>query len=249
MRTICLGAHQGAQNKAMFASFESTRHDAPLPFTSGCITQIWKVDPQHPESQIVSLAGKVLSRGGVIIYPTETLYGLGGNPKLPAVVERIFRIKGRELSKPLPLIASSLEAVYRAVAEWPISAEKLSRAFWPGPLTLVLRAAPHILPVIHGNTGRIAIRVSSHPVAQALASKAGGLLIATSANQANQRAYQTPSEMPGEFLALVDGLIDAGQCGGSAGSLPSTIVDVSALGPRLIRAGCIPWEKLLGAVL
>jgi L-threonylcarbamoyladenylate synthase len=232
----------------MLASFESTRHDTLEPFRSGCTTQIWKFDSQHPESRIVSLAGTVLSREGVIVYPTETFYGLGGDPKLPTVAERIFRIKGRELSKPLPLIASSLEAVYRAVAKWPISAEKLSRAFWPGPLTLVLRAAPHILSLIHGNTGRIAIRVSSHPVAQALAAEAGGLLIATSANQANHRAYQTASEMPGEFLALVDGLIDAGQCGGSAGGLPSTIVDASALAPRLIRAGCIPWEKVLGAV-
>jgi len=206
---------------------------------------VWKIDPQHPESPIVSLAGKLLSRGGVIVYPTETLYGLGGNPKLPVVAERVYRIKGRELSKPLPLIASNLDAVYQAVAEWPIMAERLSRAFWPGPLTLVLQAAPHILPLIHGNTGKIAIRISSHPVAQALATEAGGLLIATSANQAHQRAYQTLSEMPVEFLAQVDGLIDAGRCGGSSGSLPSTIVDASALGPRLIRAGCIPWEKLL----
>ena len=221
----------------MFASFESTRHDAPLAFTSGCITQIWKVDPQHPESQIVSLAGKVLSRGGVIIYPTETFYGLGGNPKLPAVVERIFRIKGREFSKPLPLIASNLEAVYRAVAEWPMSAERLARAFWPGPLTLVLRAA-RIFCHVHGDTGKIAIRVSSHPVSQALAAKAGGLLIATSANQAGQRAYRTPTEMPGEFLALVDGLIDAGPMRRKlAGSLPSTIVDVSLL-PLGVH-GCI----------
>jgi L-threonylcarbamoyladenylate synthase len=232
----------------MLASFESTRHDVQEPSTSDCTAQIWKVDPQHPEPRIVSLVGKVLSRGGVIVYPTETLYGLGGDPKLPTVVERIFRIKGRELSNPLPLIASSLEAVYGAVAEWPISAEKLSRAFWPGALTLVLRAAPHILSLIHGNTGRIAIRVSSHPVAQALAAEVGGLLIATSANQANQQACQTASEMPGEFLALVDGLIDGGQCGRTEGSLPSTIVDLSAVDPRMIRAGSIPWERLLGAV-
>jgi L-threonylcarbamoyladenylate synthase len=246
--TTCLGAPQGAQDSVMPASPESTQHNAPEPLLLGSITQIWKVDPQHPEPRIIGLAGKLLSRGGVIVYPTETLYGLGGNPQVPEVAERIFGIKGRELRKPLPLIASSLEAVHQAIAEWPFSAEKLSRAFWPGPLTLVLRAAPHIRPLIHGNTGRIAIRVSSHPVAQALATEAGGLLIATSANQANQRPYQRPSELPGEFLALVDALIDAGPCGGTLRGHPSTVVDVSTVGPRLIRAGCIPWEMVLGAM-
>jgi L-threonylcarbamoyladenylate synthase len=262
----------------MFASFQPTRHKAPEPcpenppdppfpkggkggfdgltefprdikdFKFGCKPLIWKVDPQHPEPRIIRFAGRLLSRGGVIVYPTETLYGLGGNPQLTEVVERIYRIKGRELSKPLPLIASSLDPVSQAIAEWPISAERLSRAFWPGPLTLVLRAAPHILPLIHGNTGKIAIRVSSHAVARALAAEAGGLLIATSANLAHQRPCQTPSEMPEEFLAQIDSLIDGGPSAGSSESLPSTIVDASGLAPRLIREGCIPWEKVLGAM-
>jgi L-threonylcarbamoyladenylate synthase len=232
----------------MFAGFESTPNDGIEPFATGCMPSVWRVDPQHPALPTISLAGKLLSRGGVIVYPTETLYALGGNPELPEVAERIYRIKGRELSKPLPLIASNLEAVHRAVAEWPISAETLSCTFWPGPLSLVLRAAPHILPSIHGNTGRIAIRVSSHGVARALAAEAGGLLIATSANPAHQRACQTPSEMPEEFLLQLDGIIDAGPSGGSLESLPSTIVDVSGLGPRLIRAGCIPWEELIQVI-
>jgi L-threonylcarbamoyladenylate synthase len=183
--------------------------------------------------------------GGVIVYPTETLYGLGGNPQLPEVPERVYRIKGRELSKPLPLIASNIEAVRQAVADWPISAEKLSRSFWPGPLTLVLQAASHILPPVHGNTGKIAIRISSHAVARALAAEAGGLLIATSANLAHQRACRTPSEMPYEFLAQIDALMDAGPSGGGLESLPSSIVDVSGFTPRLIRGGCIPWEDVL----
>ena len=209
---------------------------------------IWTVDPGHPEPELLGLAGEVVSRGGVIVYPTETFYGLGGNPELPSAVQRVFRIKGREFNKPLPLIAANLETVYRAVAEWPMLAERLAQAFWPGPLTLILRAGAHILPQIHGNTGKIGIRISSHPVSQALATEAGGLLIATSANPAHQRAYQAPSEMPVEFLALVDGLIDAGPSGGACGNLPSTIVDASGSSARLVRAGCIPWEKVLEVV-
>jgi L-threonylcarbamoyladenylate synthase len=211
-------------------------------------TELWKIDPQHPDAESLRLAGEVLSRGGVVIYPTETFYGLGANPKLPLAVKRVFRIKGREFSKPLPLIASNLEAVYGAVAEWPILAERLAMALWPGPLTLILRAAPHILPRVHGATGKIGIRISSHPVARGLARAAGGLLTATSANQAHQRAFQTPSEMPTEFLSLVDGLVDAGPSRGGRGQLPSTILDAGTFPPRLIRAGCIPWEKVLEVI-
>jgi L-threonylcarbamoyladenylate synthase len=184
----------------------------------------------------------------VIIYPTETFYGLGANPKLPLAVERIYRIKGREFVKPLPLIASNLEAVYGAVAAWPMPAERLAQAFWPGPLTLILPAAAHMAPQVHGATGKIGIRVSSHPVAQALATGAGGLLTATSANRAHQRAFQEPSEISTDFLALVDGLVDAGPSGADRGQLPSTIVDVSVFPPRLIRAGCISWEQVLQAI-
>ena len=205
---------------------------------------IWRVDPQYPEGQTISLAGKVLGQGGVVVYPTETFYGLGGNPTLQRAVERIYRIKGRAFSKPLPLIASNLEAVYRAVAEWPKIAERLAQTFWPGPLTLILGAASSLLPLVHAGTGKVAIRISSHPVSQALASETGGLLIATSANRSGQQAYRTPMEIPGELLAEVDGLIDAGPTGGAFADLASTIVDLSSAAPLLVRAGCIPWERV-----
>ncbi len=194
------------------------------------------------------LAGEVLNQGGVVIYPTETFYGLGANPRLPLAVERIYRIKGRDFHKPLPLIAANLEAVYGAVREWSMTAERLARSFWPGPLTLVLPAAADILSQVHGGTGRIGIRISSHPVAKALANRGGGLVTATSANPAHRQGFQRPSEIPAEFLALVDGLVDAGPSGGDSGSLPSTIVDAGVFPPQLIRAGCIPWERVMQAI-
>jgi len=205
---------------------------------------IWRIDPQYPESQTINRAGKILDQGGVIVYPTETFYGLGGNPTLQQAVERIYRIKGRAFDKPLPLIASNLEAVYRVVAEWPKSAERLAQTFWPGPLTLILGAAPSLVPRVHAGTGRIAIRISSHPVSQALASEIGGLLIATSANRSGQQAYRIPMEIPEGLLAEVDGLIDAGSTGEAFANLASTIVDLSSAAPRLIRPGCIPWEQV-----
>jgi L-threonylcarbamoyladenylate synthase len=211
-------------------------------------TIIWRVDPQRPEPEFLRLAGELLNQGGVILFPTETFYGIGANPRLPLAVERIYRIKGREFNKPLPLIAANLEAVYGAVREWSMTAERLAQSFWPGPLTLVLPAAADILPQVHGGTGKIGIRISSHPVAQALATGGGGLVTSTSANQAHQQAFRAPSEIPAGFLALVDGLIDAGPSGGDRGSLPSTVVDAGVFPPELIRAGCIPWERLMQAI-
>ena len=207
-------------------------------------TRIWQVDPECPDAPTIRCVGELLSRGGVVIYPTETYYGLGGNPGLSAALERIYRIKGRAFNKPLPLIAADREAVYRAVAEWPPVAERLAEAFWPGPLTLILRAASSVLALLHAQTGKVAVRISSHPVAQALAGEIGGLVTATSANESGQQACRTPTEIPEELLAQVDGLIDAGPSGLEGADLPSTILDVSAAVPLLVRPGCIPWERL-----
>ena len=203
-----------------------------------------QVDPQHPDERVIHSAGELLARGGVVIYPTETYYGLGGHPGLLSAIERIYKIKGRAFTKPLPLIASDLEAVFRAAAEWPPVARRLAEVFWPGPLTLILDAASSLLPLLHAHSGKVAVRISSHPVAQALARAIGGLLTATSANQSGQRACRTPVEIPEELLVHVDGFLDAGTLGAGSVGLPSTIVDLSAAVPRLVRPGCIPWERV-----
>ena len=202
---------------------------------------MWRVDPRNPGEEAVECASLLLRKGGVVIFPTETFYGLGGCPGLENTIERIYRIKGRMLDKPLPLIAAGMGDVRRAAAEWPAAAERLARVFWPGPLTLVLLAAPDLPPVLHARTGKIAVRVSSHPVAQALASGAGGLLISTSANLANQPPQTDTGDLASSLLAQVDGMIDAGSVPGGA---PSTIVDISTPLPRLVRSGCVSWESI-----
>lgn len=184
-----------------------------------------------------------VSRGGVIVYPTETFYGLGGHPKIERAVERIYRIKGRETGKALPLIASDLAAARSAVATWPEMADRLAAAFWPGPLALLLPAAPSFPPSLHAGTGHLAIRVSSHPMAQELAERAGGLLIATSANRSGEPACRRVEDLPPEFIARVDGVLDAGEL---PGGLPSTLVAVTPFGVTLVRAGCISFEDVLG---
>jgi len=204
----------------------------------------WQVDPQRPDQHASDAAGVLLSQGGIVVYPTETYYGLGGHPGLLSAIERIYAIKGRAAVKPLPLIAADLEAVYRAVAEWRPVASELANVFWPGPLTRILNAAPSLLPLLHAHTGKVAVRISSHPVARALARAIGGLLTATSANQSGQRACRTVSEMPEELVARVDGFLAAGTLGEGARDLPSPIIDLSTAVPRLVRPGCIAWERV-----
>lgn len=190
---------------------------------------------------VIDSAGRIIRRGGVVIFPTETCYGLGGDPLQATAVERIYQLKGRAQSKPLPLIAADLSHVLRAVDDWPPLADHLARVFWPGPLTLVLPAAPLLPSALHAHTGTIAIRISSHPVARTLADSAGGLLISTSANASGEPTCKDLQELAAPFMAQVDGILDAGRLGEH---LPSTIVDVSGSEPVLLRAGPISWPEI-----
>jgi L-threonylcarbamoyladenylate synthase len=209
------------------------------------------------EADAITRAAQVVRNGGVIIYPTETFYGLGGHPGQPAAIEKIYRIKGREFTNPLPLIAADASVVRKVAAAWSDEAEKLARAFWPGPLTLVIPVEDFTLstsgssenlllsPLVHAHTGKIAVRVSSHPVATALASEVGGFLISTSANFSGEQPYTDSCRIPVALLDAVDGLLDAGTL---PGRMPSTIVDVSSGPPRLVRPGCLSWEKVQAAL-
>lgn len=189
-------------------------------------------------------AASCVKRGGIIVYPTETFYGLGGDPFRETVVQRIFSAKGRDSAKPLPLIAADMVSALRAAASWPWTADTLARAFWPGPVTLVVCAAPEIPEAVHASTGKIALRVSSHRVARLLASAAGGLLISTSANLSDTLPAHDVEHVSPVLLSLVDGILDAGPIEPCSGGLPSTIVDVAGEVPRLVREGCVPWKDI-----
>ena len=185
-------------------------------------------------------ASALLRQGGLVIYPTETFYALGAIP-VPGTVERIFGLKGRSFTKPLPLIASNRNAVMGVVSEWSDAAEQLARDFWPGPLTLVLPSNSTLPATIHAGSGKVALRISPHPVAFRLAESAGGLLISTSANIAGQPPPNDPATIPEELLDGVDGFVESGNL---AGGFPSTIVDVTVQPPEEIRAGQIGWNEI-----
>jgi L-threonylcarbamoyladenylate synthase len=195
----------------------------------------------QPQEAVLCPAAALIRQGGVLIYPTETFYGLGADPRREGAVARIFEIKGRVSSKPLPLIAADLDSVLSVVSQWPHRAELLARAFWPGPLTLILHASDRLPQWLHAGTGKIALRISPHPVAGALSHLAGGLLISTSANPSQEPPHADPDRIPVPFLAKVDGLLHAGRL---PGGLPSTIVDLSNDAPLLLRRGQVPWDRI-----
>ncbi|MEM5789080.1 MAG: L-threonylcarbamoyladenylate synthase, partial [Syntrophobacteraceae bacterium] len=168
----------------------------------------------------------------------------GGTPLCTGVVDKVFAVKGRGPEKPLPLIASSREAALSAVSEWPVLANVLAETFWPGPLSLLLPVSSSIPSELHRGTGKVAIRISSHPVATLLAFSAGGILISTSANRSGEPPAFRPDEISREILERVDGFLDAGIL---SGGLPSTIVDVALSRPRLVRAGALEWDLIARA--
>jgi L-threonylcarbamoyladenylate synthase len=196
------------------------------------------IDPDAPAREAIARAGEVLRGSGVVAYPTETFYALGARAADPAACERIFLLKGREEGKPLPLIAADLEQVLLVAAELPDCLSRLAARFWPGPLTLVLRAG---LP---GWTS-LAVRVSSCPAARELARAAGGPITATSANRSGQPPARTADQVEAAFAACappLDLILDGGA---TPGGLPSTIVDLTGGEPRLLRAGPIDFQQVV----
>jgi L-threonylcarbamoyladenylate synthase len=183
-----------------------------------------------------------LRQGGVVAYPTETFYGLAVDPCLPAAVEALFDLKGRDARHATPLIACSLEDVVRFCGPLNAASAALAAAFWPGPLSLVLEAPTRLTPAVHAGRGTVAIRVPAHIVARALAAAWGGPLTATSANRSGAPPARTIGDMgrlTGDERVLS---IDGGETPGGA---PSTIVDARVEPPVLVRDGAIAWNRVL----
>jgi L-threonylcarbamoyladenylate synthase len=194
----------------------------------------------------VARAAAAIARGDVVAYPTETFYGLAADPRNADAIERVFIAKGRRSEEPLPLIASDIEHVERWFGALAPHAAALAHRFWPGPLTLVLPLSSERFSTFPTNltAGRanIAVRVPAHPLARALALAAGGAITSTSANPSGTPPASTADEVLatlGDRIALI---LDGGPTPGGA---PSTIIDVQELRPTLVRAGVLPWERVL----
>lgn len=203
-----------------------------------------RVSAAAPDRELIERAASMLREGKIAAIPTDTLYGLAADPFDPMAVARLFTIKNREVDRAIPLIGGSAAQVERALGDPGALARTLAHRFWPGPLTLVVRAPATLTPDVSGGSGTVGVRVPAHDVARALCDAAGGLLTATSANISGQPATADPDVVASELGARLDLLVDAGR---TPGGPPSTIVDVTGAEPRLIRAGAIAWDAVLAA--
>ena len=192
--------------------------------------------------EAISRAAQIVRAGGVVAYPTDTLYALAADPRNGEAIERLFAIKGRSGDQPIPLIASDIAQVEEQGGELGDLGRRLAVAFWPGPLTLVIPARPAITHGVHAGTGRVAVRVPAEEVARALASACGAPITSTSANLSRAPAPRLDEDVRAELGDRIDAILDGGP---TPGGLPSTIVDATGAIPALVRAGVVPWERVL----
>jgi L-threonylcarbamoyladenylate synthase len=196
---------------------------------------------ERPERAVVAAAVDVLRSGGIVAYATDTLYGLAADPRSEAAVERLFDLKGRSEHAPIPLIAADSGQAF-ATGRFDDLARRLARAFWPGPLTLVVPVDTRIAPRILAGGSTIAIRVPAHAVARALARELGSPITSTSANLSGRPAPADAAQLDPALADRLDAVLDSGPAPGGA---PSTIVEATPAGLRLLREGAIPWERVL----
>jgi len=197
-----------------------------------------RIDPN-----LLERAAGVLRAGGLVAYPTDTVYGLAALPADDAAVERLFAAKGRPAERAMPLLIASPADLASVAADVPEVAQRLMRAFWPGALTVVLRRAPAFRsPAIAGDT--VGVRVPDHPVPRELVWLLGSPITGTSANLSGRPEALTAYDVREQLGDTVDLVIDGGRC---PGGRPSTVVDCAVEPSRVLREGAISREELVRA--
>ena len=203
--------------------------------------QILKVSADYSEEYVINSAAAIISRGGVIAYPTETIYGLGADATNEQAIHRLFEIKGRHFNNPISVIIGDSQDVHPLVCKITAAAQKLMDAFWPGPLTIVFEAADWVSPLLTANTGKIGIRLSGHDGARRIALVTGTPLTATSANLSGEPECADADAVIDQIGDKIDAVIDLGVNGGTVGS---TIIDATSEKPIILRSGVITREEI-----
>lgn len=190
-------------------------------------------------------AAEVLRKGGLIVFPTETVYGLGADAENPVAMRALFAAKGRPADHPVIVHLADAEMVALFAAEIPPAAKKLAAAFWPGPMTLILRRGDRISDLVTGGMDTVGLRVPSHPVAQALLKQFGGAIAAPSANRFGRVSPTRAEHVMADLEGRVDLILDGGAC--DVG-LESTILDLSRGQPAILRPGAVTAEQVAAAL-
>jgi L-threonylcarbamoyladenylate synthase len=196
----------------------------------------------NPDAQ---RAAAILRRGGLVAFPTETVYGLGADASNAAAMARLYAVKGRPGDHPVIVHFAAADAAFAWASEIPDAARRLAAKFWPGPLTLVLKRAPHVGDFVTGGQDTVGVRVPAHPLAREVIAAFGGGVAAPSANRFGRVSPTTAQHVHEDLGADVDLVVDGGPCGVG---IESTIVDVSRGTPVLLRPGGISRAELEAAL-
>lgn len=203
------------------------------------VTKVIRAD----ERGAVEQAAEVLRSGGLVVFPTDTVYGLAAHPGDRQAVARIYEAKGRNTSRPIALLLSDLEDLPK-IAVLPDPILPLARRFWPGGLTLVVPKTEAVPPVVSpGST--VGVRIPDLDLARAIIRAAGGVLAVTSANLSGQPAALTAQEALEQLEGRVELIVDGGPC---PGGVPSTVVDCTVWPPTILREGAIPEAEIQAAL-
>lgn len=204
-------------------------------------TKILKINPEQPEQDLVLEAAEVLKMGGLVAFPTETVYGLGGNGLDSEACKKIYEAKGRPSDNPLILHISQISELRPIVGEIPPMGKKLMDAFWPGPLTMIFPKSDLVPMSVTGGLDTVAVRFPTHPVALAIIRAAGLPIAGPSANSSGKPSPTKASHVEFDLSGKIDVIVDGGA---SRWGLESTIVDVSGNIPVILRPGAITKEMM-----
>ena len=210
--------------------------------------EVLRVDPVSPSPDVIARAAAVVRAGGLVAFPTETVYGLGANALDPAAVARIFTAKGRPAANPLIVHVAEIADARTMVAAWSDLAQRLAERFWPGPLTLVLPKHSSVPDPVTAGGPTVALRIPAHPVALALLRACGLPLAAPSANRSTELSPTEAGHVLRGLADRIDLLLDARP---TMGGLESTVLDLTTTPPRLLRPGLVTitqLEALLGPI-
>lgn len=211
-------------------------------------TKVLTIDADSPSAAAIAEAAQILRGGGLVAFPTETVYGLGAQALDEQAVAGIFAAKGRPPGNPLIVHVASALAARDLAADWPDRAARLAVCFWPGPLTMVVKKSPAVPDIVTAAGPTVAVRVPAHKVALALLEAANVPIAAPSANRSSRLSPTRAEHVLRDLDGRIDLLLDAGP---TAGGLESTVLDVTVTPPRLLRPGLVTpaeIEAVVGAI-
>ena len=208
-------------------------------------TRIVKLDPGRIEPQVIADAARILRAGGLVAFPTETVYGLGASALDAAAVARIYEAKGRPARNPIIVHVADIAAARQLVTTWPITAQKLAEQFWPGPLTLVLPRIDALPDIVTGGGPNVGVRVPAQPIARALLEAAELPVAAPSANRSNYLSPTTAQHVLADLAGRVELILDGGP---TTSGIESTVLDLTSDPPRILRPGPIQASDLAACI-